>query len=156
MNDEKSAREFGEKALEWAQDLMEWCVPARTSFYLHVFSTHAWRWHELSDHSSYAMEKVNAMKGEENEEVYVGREDERSNRPRARSSMVRVTKLPIHSLHSHQCLNPRVAMMNCSACGRACHLRSSGACPKRSRTMVLEGVAVFPRQKPRSINYYIL
>jgi len=137
MNDEKNAREFGEKALEWAQDLVEWCVPARTSFYLHVLATHAWRWHELSDHSSYAMEKMQAMVKKTKKRFLSDAKtsEEKRSAKGALTSMVRVTNATNVLSPFSPVPEPKRREMNCSACGLVGHQRSSGACQKRLRTV---------------------
>ena len=66
VNDEKAAEVWGSEVLvcHWAKELsmIEWCpyASARNSFYLHVIATHAWRWFQLHEFATYAMEKVNA------------------------------------------------------------------------------------------------
>jgi hypothetical protein len=137
MNDEKSAREFGEKALEWAQDVAEWCEAARSSFYLHVFATHAWRWYDLSDHCSYAMEKMGGMM-KKTKRKYMSdakTSEEKRSAKGALTSMVRVTNATNVLSPFSPLPEPKRREMYCSACGNAGHQRSSGACPaKRLRT----------------------
>ena len=61
ISTDEDAAAFGKLAHNWARHLTAWLPKAGNSIYVHVFAVHAWRWRNLGQSSTYALEKTNAM-----------------------------------------------------------------------------------------------
>jgi hypothetical protein len=135
MDDEKKAEVFGAKALAWGKKFVGWCEASRQSFYLYIFTQHAWRWVGISEYASFGIEKMHSVVKKQKKRT---RTDKRNGEIKQRPARGALSSI-MSAVNARSILEPESpipsrqtrANMACSKCGNVGHQSNNRRCPKR-------------------------